>query len=198
MFDWIKNIKKEYPDFWKKYVSTFETKSKRYIIVKTETTGFNPNEDVILSIGALAVEDDNVVLSDNFEATLLQYVYMHDHGLSNDYIIESTQPKLGEFEAIKAFVEYINNATLVGYRIHLEVDMINAVLEKMDCGRLKNQALDIEIMYQKLIDNTSKPFGIDEIFKNQKISTLDAQTTSEDAYSLALIFLKLKSKLHIK
>jgi DNA polymerase-3 subunit epsilon len=198
MFDWIKNINKEYPDFWKNYISKFETKSNRYIILKTERTGTNPNKDVILSIGAVAVINDNIVLNDSFEAVLLQYVYMHDHGLSNDYIIESKQAKLGEYDAIKSFVEFIGNSILVGYRTNLDVNMINYVLEKMDCGKLKNQAIDIEIMHQKLVDNTTKSYSIDDICKTQKINKLESQTTSEDAYTIALTFLKLKSKLGLK
>jgi hypothetical protein len=55
MIDWIKNINKEYPDFWKSYLAKFESKSNRYVVLSTETTGLNPKKDVILSFGAVAV-----------------------------------------------------------------------------------------------------------------------------------------------
>ena len=42
MFDWIKNINKEYPEFWKEYLIKFKDKSERYVILNTETTGLNP------------------------------------------------------------------------------------------------------------------------------------------------------------
>ena len=41
-------------------------------------------------------------------------------------------------------IEYIGNSTLVGHRINFDVEMINEVLEKMACGRLKNEALEQE------------------------------------------------------
>ena len=44
MIGWIKNINKEYPEFWKKYLSKFSGKSNRYVILSTETTGLNPNK----------------------------------------------------------------------------------------------------------------------------------------------------------
>ena len=195
MLDWIKNINKEYPEFWKIYLSKFEKKSTRYVILSTETTGLNPHKDVILSFGAIAVVNNAVVIGDTFEVVLLQYIYLHDNGLSNEFIIESKQPKLGEREALQALIEYIGNSVLVGHRIHFDVDMINVALEKMDCGRLKNEALDIEIMYRKLQDITDKSFSIDELGQFFKIPKTNRISTSDDAYSIALLFLKLKSRL---
>jgi DNA polymerase-3 subunit epsilon len=59
----------------KTYLSKFDKKSNRYVVISTETTGLNPHKDVILSIGAFAVVDDSLFISDSFEAILLQYKY---------------------------------------------------------------------------------------------------------------------------
>lgn len=198
MIGWIKNINKEYPEFWKKYLSKFSGKSNRYIILSTETTGLNPTKDVILSLGAIAVVNDNIIIGDNFEVVILQYKFLHDNGLSNEFLIESIQPKLNENQAIEAFAEYIGNAVLVGHRIHFDIDMINVALEKANCGRLKNEALDIEIMHQKLNDITDKMFSLDQLCKNYKIPQNERVTASDDAYSIALLFLKLKLRLGFK
>ncbi|MFC6876398.1 PolC-type DNA polymerase III [Flavobacterium myungsuense] len=196
MFDWIKNINKEYPEIWKNYISKFEKRSNRFVVLSTETTGLNPNKDVILSFGAIAVQNNSILIGDSFEVMLLQYVYLHDNGISNEFIIESKQPKLGEREAIQAFLEYIGNAILVGHRIHFDVDLINVALEKLDCGKLKNEALDIEIMHKKLKDISSeKPISIDELYEIYKVPKSERLSSSEDAYTIALLFLKLKSKL---
>lgn len=195
MFDWIKNINKEYPEFWKNYISKFNKRSSRFIVISTETTGLNPNKDVILSIGAVAVENNSIVVSDCFEIVLLQYKYLHENGLSNEFIIESKQSKLGEREALEAFIEYIGNAILVGHRIDFDVAMLNEALERLDCGRLKNDALDIEIMHRKLNDITDKQFSIDELCQMYKIEKNDRNSSSEDAYTIALLFLKLKTRL---
>lgn len=195
MFDWIKNINKEYPEFWKNYISKFEKRTSRFVVLSTETTGLNPEKDVILSFGGVAVVNNSIVVSDSFEIVLLQYKYLHDNGLSNEFIIESTQPKLGEREAVEAFIEYIGNAILVGHRIHFDVEMINEALDKLDCGRLKNEALDIEIMHRKLLDMTDKQFSVNELCSIYKVIRSDRHSSSEDAYTIALLFLKLKSRL---
>jgi DNA polymerase-3 subunit epsilon len=197
MLDWIKNINKEYPEFWKLYLAKFSSKSNRYVILSAETTGFNPKKDVILSFGALAVVNDIIRVGDNFEVVILQYKYLHDNGLSNEFLIERKTTKLAEPQAIQALVDYIGNAVLVGHRIHLDIELINEVLEKMECGKLKNEALDIEIMHQKILD-VNKSFTLDDLINQYKIPVSERNTASDDAYSIALLFLKLKSRLGFK
>lgn len=196
MLDWLKGSSK-YPEFWKLYLAKFETKSNRYVILNTETTGLNPKKDVILSFGALGVVNDIIKIGDNFEVVILQYKYLHDNGLSNEFLIESKLSKLAEPQAIEALVDYIGNAVLVGHRIHFDIEMINDVLEKMECGKLKNEALDIEIMHQKLLDIT-KSSSLDDLIKHYKLPESERNSTSDDAYSIALLFLKLKSRLGFK
>ena len=198
MLDWIKNINKEFPEFWKSYLSKFSKKSNRYVILSTETTGLNPEKDVILTIAAFGVVNDSILIGDSFENVLLQYKYFHDNKLSNEFIIESKMDKLGEPDAIKALVEYLGNAVLVGHHIDFDVEMINAALERLDCGRLKNEALDIDIMYRKLQDINDKEFSLDELSDAFRIPKSDRNSSAEDAYRIALLFLKLKSRLGLK
>jgi len=118
--------------------------------------------------------------------------------LSNEFLIESKLPKFAEYPAFQALIDYIGNAVLVGHRIHFDIEMINDVLEKMECGKLKNEALDIEIMHQKLLDITNKSFSLEDLIKHYKVPLNDRNSASDDAYSIALLFLKLKSKLGFK
>lgn len=195
MLEWIKNINKVHPEFWKEYVSKFDKKSKRFVVFSTETTGLNPGKDVILSIGSFAVIDNNIIIGDSFETVIAQYKFFHDNGILNEFTLESKMKKLGEPEAIQALIEFIGNAVLVGHHIDFDVEMINEVLERLDCGRLKNEALDIDVMYRKLHDISNKQFSLDELCDIYKIPKSDRNSSSEDAYKIALLFLKLKSRL---
>ncbi|MCY1460721.1 hypothetical protein D9M71_783030 [compost metagenome] len=76
--------------------------------------------------------------------------------------------------------------------------MLNAALERLDCGRLKNEALDVDVMYRKLTDINDKQFSLDDLCKIYKIPKSDRNSSSEDAYRIVLLFLKLKSRLGIK
>jgi DNA polymerase III subunit epsilon len=195
MLDWIKNINKDYPDFYKEYLKTFQNKSNRYVVLVTETSGLNPKKDVVLSFGAIGLLEDVIKLNDVFEVVILQYKYLHDNGLPNDFIIESNQPKMAEPQAIEALLKYIGNATLVGHRIHFDIQIINEVLHKMGCGKIKNEALDIEMMHKKLHDITTKQFSLDDLLKHYKVNQNTRNKAIDDAFSISLLFLKLKTRL---
>ncbi|MBQ0908783.1 3'-5' exonuclease [Flavobacterium sp. F-328] len=198
MLDWLKNINKEYPEFWKSYSSKFDKKSSRYVILSTETTGLNPEKDVILSLGAFAVKDNAVHIGDNFESYLTQYKFLHDNGLTNEFMMESTIKKSSEPQAIQSFIEYIENAILVGHHIDFDVAIINEALERMGCGRLKNEALDVDVMHRKLNDISDKETSLDTLCELYHVPISDRNSAADDAYKTALLFLKLKSKLKIK
>ncbi|MCR4029366.1 MULTISPECIES: 3'-5' exonuclease [Flavobacterium] len=198
MLDWLKNINKDYPEFWKDYLTKFETKPNRFVVLSTETSGLNPDKDVILSLGAFSVIDNSIVIKESFETVLLQYKYLQDNGLSNEFIIESKMMKMPEPDALEALVNFIGNSILVGHHINFDVEMLNAALERLDCGRLKNEALDVDVMYRKLTDINDKQFSLDDLCEIYKIPKSDRNSSSEDAYRIGLLFLKLKSRLGIK
>ena len=198
MLDWLKNINKEYPEFWKSYISKFDEKSSRFVVLSTETSGLSPTKDVILSIGAFAVVNDSILIGDSFEAILLQYKFFHDNGLLNEFMVESKMKKLSEPDAIESFIEFIGNSVLVGHHIDFDVEIINTALERLYCGRLKNEALDIDVMHRKLHDINDKQFSLDELCEIYNVPISDRNSSAEDAYKTALLFLKLKSRLGIK
>ena len=195
MLDWIKNINKEYPEFWKAYLSKFEKKSNRFVVLSTETSGLSLSKDVILSIGAFSIINDSILIADSFETVIAQYKFFHDNGISNEFTVETKMKKMGEPDGIQALVEYIGNSVLVGHHIEFDVEMINVALERLGCGRLKNEALDIDVMHRKLKDINNKQFSLEELCDIYKIPKSDRNSSSEDAYKIALLFLKLKSRL---
>jgi DNA polymerase-3 subunit epsilon len=198
MLDWIKNINKDNPDFWKDYLHKFDQKSKRFVVFTTKTSGLNPEKDVILSIGSFAIINNSIHIGDSFEVELLQYKYFHDNGISTEFILESKIKKSNEPDAIKAFIEYIGNAVLVGHHVDFELEIINNALAKLDCGRLKNEALDIDVMYRKLIDNNDDLFSIEELTRIFDLPYTIKNSPAESAYTIAVLFLKLKSRLEIE
>lgn len=198
MLDWIKHMHKDHPEFWKTYLAKFAHKSSRFVVVSSVATGTSPTKDVLLSLGSVAVEHNAITVKETFEVVLLQYKFLHENGLSNAFIIESELPKLGEPEAIQNFVNHLGNAILVGYRINYTIEMINAALARMGCGRLRNEALDLEIMHRKLQDVSDTEIPAATLLDYYKIPAVDPTHTALQAYSLALLFLKLKIRLGIR
>lgn len=196
MLDWLKN--KKYPDFWKTYLEVQDEKSTRYVTLSLQTTGLNLQKDVILTLGCVGIHKNEMIVKDAFEVILLQYIYNHDHGFSNEFIIESKMPKSSEADGIQKLVEYLKNAIIVGHRVDLDLEMINKALEKLECGRLRNQAFDLEIMFRKWKEiSDDKKFSVAEIAAALKLPSADNDTSLEEAYTIGLCFLKLKKYLQI-
>ncbi len=198
MLDWIKYMHNDHPEFWKSYLAKFAQKSNRFVVMSAVATGTSPSNDVLLSLGAVAVEHNAIIVKESIEMVLQQYKFLHENGLSNAYIIESELPKLGEAEAIQNFVDYLGNAILVGYRINNTLEMMNIALANMGCGRLRNEALDLEIMHRKLQDVSEVSIPAPQLLALYKVPELHPTHTALQAYSLALLFLKLKIRLGIR
>lgn len=197
MLDWLKHINKDYPEFWKRYLVKFEKKPERYVILRTHRSGPNPEKDVLFSLGAVSVINDQIVVGDSFEVMIYQYKYLHDNGLPNDFIIESTLPKKHEPQAIEDFISFLGNAILVGFQIHHDLDLINEALHKLNAGRLRNEALDLDIMHKKSRES-DKSVQFDELLAAYKLPRGESWVASEEAYNMALIFLSLKVRLGLK
>lgn len=190
MIGWIKNINKKNPEFWKKYVATFEEKSSRYVVISLETTGLNPEKDFILSIAGISIVNDTIFINESFEIDIAKNNNHDGNSLVYTQMNDQT-------EAFELFLNYIENAVLIGHRIYFDVEIINEALDKIDCGRLKNEALDIEIMHKKLHDlNDDKSFSLKELISYYKIPESKV-STADEAFSIALLFLRLKTKLGI-
>ncbi len=196
MLDWIKNIGGNYPDFWKDYLSKFDKKSNRFVVLNIETSGLDKEKDKILSIGAIAVVNNSIIVADSFEIS-----FAKENSINFDHPKETEhEEKISEalnLQSIESFIVYIGNAVLVGHRTAFEVNILNEYLEKLKCGRLKNEALDIEVMYKKLEDIIDKQFSLDELITKFKIEKSERYSVSENAFSIAILFLKLKSRLKI-
>jgi DNA polymerase-3 subunit epsilon len=52
-------------------------------------------------------------------------------------------------------------------------------------------------MHRKLNDINNKQFSLEELCDIYKIPKSDRNSSSEDAYKIALLFLKLKSRLRL-
>lgn len=200
-FNWFKKIVKDYPKFWETYLSCFdenESKTKRYVVFDCETTGLDYKSDRILSIGAVAIQNDKIIVGDFMEVFLQQDIFKPESVPIHGILKEGKEEKIVEAEAIIRFLEFIKDATLVGHHVAFDIEMINQALDRLNVGTMKNQAMDTDVMYQKL---KYLPYeqhaSLDELCDIYKIKKSDRHTASGDAFITALLFLKLKKKFEI-
>lgn len=197
MFDWIKNIGKDTPEFWQNYLRSFSEKPKRMMMLYLMKSGTSLEKDVVFAIGAIQVEGQALLVDTAFEVVIPQYRYLHDHALPLEYQSEMGEVKLHQNQAIEQLLAYMQNAIIIGHRPQNDLDFMFQLLEEIGGGRPKNEALDLEIMHQKLIDKPDASIGLFEMFELYKIPYAPTGSPTEVAYSMGLLFLKLKDKLQI-
>jgi DNA polymerase-3 subunit epsilon len=195
MLQWLNNNK--YPEFWKNYLSNFKDKSNKYVVLSIESTGLNTSKDVILAFSAVTVNADRIIIREALEL-YISYSKSEIDLDPNEFILVSKIEKKTEREAIELIVNYIGNSTLIGLRVNKDIDLLNVSLAKFDCGNLKNEALDIEIMFNKVKETIEKKYTLEEMCKTLSVPVNERNSVADDTFSIALLFLKLKTILKIK
>ena len=201
--------REDLPIFWQNYAQSFEDKLPeklseiRFVVFDTETTGFDFNEDRILSIGAVRIENQSIEISDNFEVFLDQNKFNPETVKIHGIIKNERFEKISEYEALKKFLNYIQNSIIVAHYAGFDIKMVNKALKRNNLPKLKNKVLDTAVLYKKtrimtnLIDR-DKVYSLDEIAEAYNVDLIERHTASGDAFITAIIFLKLLGRIRNK
>ncbi|WP_116788165.1 3'-5' exonuclease [Flavobacterium psychrotrophum] len=197
-FEWLTGSN---PQFWKNYLSLFEndnnTGKKRFVVFDMEATGLDFKEDTILSIGAMGVNDGGISIGDFFQAYVAREQFSPRSVALQD-VVKDTNETVVEAEAMIQFLNFIKDATLVGHNINLDIEMLNQALKRLELGRLKNDVMDTNVLFKRWKGNTDdSQYTLDELCDALKIDKTDRHTAWGNAYTTAMVFLKLKNKLGI-
>lgn len=193
--------RKKQPEFWENYIqkgkkgkySSFE--NIRFVVLDTETTGFSYEQDRILSIGAIAIKNNKILVSDSFEVFIKQEIFNREtvkiHGIRRN----GNEIKVSEKEALIQFIEYLDDAVIVAHHTVFDVTMINMALKRMHLGTLKSKQLDTNYIHKKITsDRLKKTFSLDDLCEIYNIKMHDRHNAIGDALLTAYIFLKLTIK----
>ena len=191
-----KIFNKDYPEFWKKYTDSFKKPATKYVVISLETSGIDPEKDVIMAVAATSVIDNRIIIKDAFEITI-QHKNKIDFGIDSEVATLDSIDKTTENQAIEKLLNYLGNSILIGHRIDFDIEMLNEVLSRMKLGKIRNEAFDIEAMFNKVMETNEKKYALDEMNTYFKISGNTRNSVANDAFAIALLFLKLKNRLFI-
>lgn len=177
--------------------------STRFVVLDTETTGFDYNNDRILCIGAVVLQNNTISIQDSFEIYIEQELYnkasAQIHGILRDFILN--HPK--ESEALEQFLTFLGDSIIIAHHTKFDVTMINNALERNGFSKLKNKTLDTAELYKKSllvspILERKDHYSLDDLAEKFDISTKDRHTALGDAYITAIAFLKILEKMRKK
>ena len=169
----------------------------RFVVLDSETTGLNPRKDRIVTMGAIAVLNHEILIEDSFEA-LLKVEYNSSavtvHGVTRD----ESRGGLDEPEALDQFLRYLGDGIIVGHHIGHDVDTFNAGYERHFGFRMENPSLDtMELALHLERDgafagrDAIQDFSLDALCTLFNIVPHDRHTAAGDAFITALVFQRL-------
>jgi DNA polymerase-3 subunit epsilon len=191
-----------YLNIFKKPEATLSDETN-FVVLDTETTGFDFDIDRIISIGAVTVREKEILVASSFEVYLKQERFnaatVEFHGIIKNEKIKT----LTEAQSLEQFLDYIGNAVLVAHHANFDITMINEALKRNGLPKLKNKVLDTLNLYRatriksNLIDQ-KKMYSLDAIAENYDIDVTDRHTAAGDALITAIILLKTLTILNKK
>lgn len=175
----------------------------RFVVLDTETTGFDYTNDRILCIGAIILQNGMIHIHDSFEVFIQQEHYdqasAQIHGILKECVIDRPT----ELEALQQFLDFLGDSIIIAHHTIFDITMINKALERNGLPKLKNKTLDTAVLYKKtlLVSNLlerKENYSLDELADKFDISKKDRHTAMGDAYITAIAFLKILNKLRDK
>ena len=175
----------------------------RFVVLDTETTGFDYENDRILCIGAIVLQNNRISIQDSFEVYIVQEHYnkatAQIHGILKDFVLD----RPNELEALEQFLAFLGDSIIIAHHTKFDVTMINKALERNELPKLKNRTLDTAVLCKKtlIVSNlleVKENYTLDDLADKFDISKKDRHTAMGDAYITAIAFLKILKKLREK
>lgn len=208
MFNFFKNKSKQrdLPSYWFRYLNQFDKYQKynilvqdaEFVVLDIESTGLDPKEDRILSIGALRIKNNEIEVSNTLELFLIQKEYNPATAPIHGILKNEGLQKLPEKEAAKELIEFIGNSIIVGHSVLFDISIINELIKRNIGKKLLNKSLDTIELYKRVKGGDFEigdSLGLDVISNEFNIPQSDRHNAAGDALITAILFMKLVSRL---
>ena len=175
----------------------------RFVVLDTETTGFDYENDRILCIGAVVLQNGTINLNTAFEHYMDQNHYdqnsAHIHGILRSDVLNHRT----ELQVLELFLDYVGDSIIVAHHAIFDITMINKALERNGFPPLSNKRLDTAYLYKETLIKShlferKDHYTLDDLADKFDISKKDRHTALGDAYITAIAFLKIIKRLREK
>ncbi len=174
----------------------------RFVVLDTETTGLDPKKDRILSIGAIAVKGNTIVVDDSFEAYLKQDFGKNDSIAVHEITPGSAANAREAKQVMKDFINYVGGSIIIGHYVDFDFQILSESCLRNFGFRLKNKRYDT----MQLLKRTDNHFAYTNLHKAEDLNLEnvcnryhlpidDRHTAIGDAMATALLFTRQLKKL---
>ncbi len=169
--------------------------SMRWVVLDCESSGLDPRNDRLLSIGAVTIESARVAVNSGFSVVLRQNIASDSgnilvHGITGE---EQTSGVAGT-EALAQFASYAADSPLVAF--HAQFDRALLIRAMHGAGmRLRNRWLDLADLAPALYPEQAKVCkSLDDWLGRCGIENPSRHDALSDAYATAQLFQVLLEK----
>ncbi len=166
-----------------------------------ETTGLNPKEDEVLSIGAIKIVDYKVDFSQKLKVLVkpereIPKESILIHGIRESELENALSPK----EAIELFLNFAKGTILIGYFVQFDIAVISRYTKNFWGFPLFHPFVEVGNLYRQRIKSRylshreSGEKSLDEMAKEFSISIEDRHDAYGDSLLTAFLFLTLVKK----
>lgn len=223
--DWWKQIwpfgKQQLPNtpLWNAYQDALQEQPQRsslirdvrFVVVDTETTGLRPDKDQILSIGAVAVQNQQIWVADRFEAFMPQEAVAPSEGRDavavHGILGKHANKEQASTEILSQLLAYLGGSVFVAHHAAFDYQILQAAFRRHLNGHISNFVLDTVTLARRLDDPSrskvmgprdAKQYGLDPLCQRFHIPVEARHTASGDALLTAILLVKLLARLEAR
>lgn len=175
-----------------------EAPEDEVVVFDTETTGLNPKKDEILSIGAVKLKGNKILMSQKFELFVKPTREINEqsikiHQIRNIDLENGCEAR----EAIAQFLHFIGSRPLVGYYLEFDMKMINKYVKPYLGISLPNTQIEVSGLYHdkkiKFIPDGVIDLRFDVMMKELGLPIFGKHDALNDAVMTAMMYIKLQN-----
>jgi DNA polymerase-3 subunit epsilon len=170
--------------------------ASRWVVVDTETSGLDPQNDRLLAIGAVAVDAAGVLPGDSFEIVLQggatgEAANIVVHGIGH----EAQRAGVPARDALAAYVEWTAGAPRVGFHTDFDRVVLARALAAQGLADDRRAWLDLAPLAGALVPDTYRSGGrsLDDWLAAFGIECTIRHNAASDALATAELLLRLRA-----
>jgi len=173
-----------------------ESRKGRWVVVDTETSGLDPTRDRLLAIGAVAVDDDGIVVDDSFEIVLRSA----PSGTADNIVVHgighgAQAAGVAAPSALAAFHDWAAGAPRVGFHADFDRAALRAAFAQTGIQDDEKPWLDLAPLAAALVPEAYRYGGrsLDDWLAAFGIECTIRHNAAADALATAELLLRLQA-----
>jgi len=168
------------------------------VVFDTETTGLSPKKDEILSIGAVKIKGNKILMSEKFELFIKPSREINEKSIKIHQIRNvDLENGIDPHKAIVQFLHFIGSRPLVGYYLEFDIKMMNTYVKPWLGINLPNPQIEVSGLYHdkkiKFIPDGVIDLRFDVMMNDLGLPIFGKHDALNDAVMTAMMYIKLQN-----